>query len=322
MESSYAGVVGAPVTPFRPDGSLDLDTFEKQVDFLIENGARVIAHPMHIGESLNLSDGERRELARALVSAAGGRVPTFVHVSHAGTRLASDLAYHAVRSGATGIVLMAPYHWRPVPAAIVDHFVTVTRACGGKLVAYNNPSATGVELTAPVLEELLARIPDFVGIKDASFHMPTFTDICALIAGSGKNVCAYTGVEYLLTSMPVGGAGCFSALSEIAPRLVQELYRSCARAEIEKARELQYRARRLLKVAAHKYPSAIKFAMKLMGRPVGETRKPIGPLTEDEQLWVRRELEALGVPETEPRGWSAGASTTKAAALTAKRTLQ
>jgi len=38
-------------------------------------------------------------------------VPTFIHVSHAGTRLAADLARHGTKAGATGVVLMAPYHW-------------------------------------------------------------------------------------------------------------------------------------------------------------------------------------------------------------------
>ena len=305
MNASYAGIVGAPVTPFKADSSVALETFARQVNFLIESGVRVLAHPMHIGESLNLTDGERRELARVLVSAAGGRVPTFVHVSHAGTGLAVDLACHGMKAGATGVVLMAPYHWRPGPEAILDHFQSVTGACGGKLIAYNNPPATGVELSPAVLDEMLDRIPGFVAIKDATFNMETFTDICALIARRGRAVAAYTGIEYLLTSVPVGGSGCFSACSEIAPRLVQALYQACVRADMERARELQYKVRRLLKLAMHDYPATIKYAMELMGRPVGLTRKPIQPLTEDEKGMVKAELALLGALETEPRGWSA-----------------
>lgn len=313
MKAGYAGIVGAPVTPFKSDNSVDLETFAKQVNFMIESGVRVLAHPMHIGESVNLTDGERSELAHALVSAAAGRVPTFVHVSHAGTDLAADLACRSMKAGATGVVLMAPYHWRSGPEAILDHFESVTGACGGKLIAYNNPAATGVELTPPVLEEMLDRIPGFVAIKDATFHMETFTDICALIARRGKNVAAYTGIEYLLTSIPVGGSGCFSACSEIAPRLVQDLYQACVRADLEKARELQYKVRRLLKLAMHNYPATIKYAMELMGRPVGLTRKPVQPLTREEKRQVKAELTVLGVIETEPRGWNAAGGSRAAA---------
>lgn len=313
MTSSYAGIVGAPVTPFKSDNTVDYETFAKQVNFLVENGVSLVAHPMHIGESVNLTDGERRELARVLVNAAAGRVPTFVHVSFAGTDLAMDLARHSVKAGATGIVLMAPYHWRPGPQAIVEHFVSVTEACGGKLIVYNNPKATNVELSMDVLGQLMDRLPGFVAIKDATFHMETFTDICELIARKSKQIAAYTGIEYLLTSVPVGGQGCFSACSEVAPRLTAGLYQACAHGDTAKARELQFKVRRLLKVVMHNYPATIKYAMELLGRPVGTTRRPILPPTAAEKAWVKAELTALGVFENEPQGWSASARQGKGA---------
>lgn len=305
--ATYAGIVGAPVTPFKPDNTVDLGTFAKQVNFLIESGVRLVAHPMHIGESVNLTDAERRDLAGVLAATAAGRVPTFVHVSYAGTDLAMDLARHSVKAGATGVVMMAPYHWRSGPRAILDHFMSVTNACGGKLIVYNNPRATNIELGMDTLGELMDRVPGFVAIKDATFHMETFTDICALIARKGKDIAAYTGIEYLLTSMPVGGGGCFSACSEVAPRLTAELYQACARADLPQARELQFKVRQLLKVVMHNYPATIKYAMELMGRPVGLTRKPILPPTAEEKAWVKKELTALGVFDREPTGWS-GAS--------------
>ena len=75
MAAIYSGVVGAPVTPFKSNGEIDYETFAKQINFLIENGVRLIAHPMHIGESVNLTEAERKELAKVLASAAGRRVP-------------------------------------------------------------------------------------------------------------------------------------------------------------------------------------------------------------------------------------------------------
>ena len=114
MTTKLAGIVGAPTTPFK-DRGVDYDTFAKQVDFLIDNGVDALAHPMHIGESLNLRDEERRELARVLVQATADRVPTFVNVSYAGTDLSVDLATHSAKVGSTGIVLLAPYYWRPAP---------------------------------------------------------------------------------------------------------------------------------------------------------------------------------------------------------------
>jgi len=303
MAAIYSGVVGAPVTPFKSNGEIDYETFAKQVNFLIENGVRLIAHPMHIGESVNLTEAERRELAKVLASAAGRRVPTFVHVSHAGTDLSIALAEYATKVGNTGVVMMAPYHWRSGPRALIEHFTAVADAAGGELIVYNNPAAVNIDLGVEVLEKLIDRIPGFVAIKDATFNMEVFTDTCELVARKGKPIAVYTGIEYLLSSMPVGGRGCFSACSEIAPQLTQQLYQACATGAFAKAQPLQFKVRRLLKVAMHNYPATIKYAMELLDRPVGLTRRPIMPLNTDEKKWVKSELTALDIFDTEPLGW-------------------
>jgi len=114
-------------------------------------------------------------------------------------------------------VLLAPYYWRSEPRAILDHFLSVTEACGGQLIAYNNPKATNVLLTPDILEQLIGRVPGFVAIKDATFHMETFTDICELVARSSKDIAVYTGIEYLLTSIPTGGTAVFQHVVKWRP---------------------------------------------------------------------------------------------------------
>src|SRR5574337_52763 len=288
MGQDFSGIVGAPVTPFKENNTVDYDTFAKQLNFLVEHGVSLIAHPMHIGESINLTVEERKDLARCLAEAVSGRVPTFVHVSFGGTDQAADLAQHSRKVGATGVVLMAPYHWRSNREAILEHVTTVADQSDAKLILYNNPKATNVEITPDILAVLFERLPRLVGLKDASFNMTYFTEICRLNAETTRNVAMYTGVEYLLTSMPVGGRGCFSACAEVAPKLVLDLYRACAAVDLPRARVLQYRVARLLSLLMKNYPATIKYAMELMGRPVGQTRKPILPLTSDEKAQAER----------------------------------
>ncbi len=303
MKKDLSGIVGAPITPFDEKNKVDYDTFAKQIEFLIRNGVSLIAHPMHIGESINMTMEERKELARCLAKTAAGRVPTFVHVSFGGTDQSLDLAEHSVKAGATGIVMMAPYHWRPGRKAIVDHFVSVAGKLDGKLIVYNNPKAVGVDITPEIFAELMERLPNFVAFKDASFHMEYFTEICRLVNRAGRDIAPYTGVEYLLTSVPVGGRGCFSACAEVTPKAVVGLYQACAAMNVEKARPLQYKVRELLALLMQNYPATIKYAMELMGRPVGQTRKPILPPTPEEKSQIKETLKSLGVFDEEPRGW-------------------
>jgi 4-hydroxy-tetrahydrodipicolinate synthase len=312
MSSKLTGIIAAMVTPFKGDG-VDYDTFAKQADFLIENGASALAYPMHYGESLSLRDSERNECARVMAEAAAGRVPTFVNVSSAGTDLSVDAAKAAAKAGSDGIVLLPPYYWKPETAQIIEHFVATASAHGGKLIAYNNIGATGVAITPDILHTLIDRIPGFIGLKDASFEMKMFTGFCQ-IAQNVPRLAVYTGIEYLLTSVPVGGNGCFAAAGEVAPRLCRALYEACAAGKIAEARELQYKMHTLLNRLMQVYPSTIKYAMELMGRPVGETRRPIRHLTDAEKKATKDVLTSLGLFDTEPQGWTQSGSARRAVA--------
>ena len=312
MSPELTGIIAAMVTPFKGDG-VDYDTFAKQAEFLIANGASALAYPMHYGESLSLRDSERNQCARVMAEVAAGRVPTFVNVSSAGTDLTVDAAEAAAKAGSDGIVLLPPYYWKPGAEQIIDHYVSAAKAHGGKLIVYNNAGATGVSVTLDILHTLVDRIPGFIGLKDASFDMKTFTEFC-MVARDVPRLAIYTGIEYLLTSVPVGGKGCFAAAGEVAPRLCRALYEACAAGKIAEAQQLQYKMHLLLGRLMQVYPSTIKHAMALMGRPVGETRRPIRHLTDAEKQATKQTLTELGLFESEPQGWAQASPAKKAVA--------
>ena len=296
------GIMGAPTTALNADGGVDYDTFARQVDFLIEQGFPFIAHPMHIGESLNLSEHERKELARLLVDAAAGRVPAFVNVTASGPDISIDLARHAEAAGASGIVVLSPYHWKPGHEAHLDYFLTMGKCVDSALIAYNNPSLQ-VTISHEMLEEMLEKLPNLHALKDASFDMNYFTGACRIASAARSDFSVFTGIEWLLTSIPVGGSGSFSNCGEVAPRMVLSLFDACISGDYERARPLQHDMGVLLELLQTNYPATVKYAMELMGRPVGETRKPILPLDDAAKAHTRKTLESLGIFENEPSGW-------------------
>ncbi len=304
MTNEFRGIIGTPVTPFTPDNQVDLATFERQVDWLVRMGVEAIAHPMNIGEAPNLGLAERRALIGRLVAAAAGRVPVLVHVSMAGTDQVKELARFAERAGASGVVVMPPYHWQPPRAAILAHLQAVAAAVGIAVFAYNNPKAVAVEIPPDLVAELIATRANFVGLKDASYHMRYFTEMCTVTAALRPGFGVFIGTEFMLPAMAVGGAGAFSAAGEVAPRLLRELYEACVKGEMERARGLQHAVGKLLKILMANYPASIKYAMELLGRPVGPTRLPILPLPDEAKTKVRKDLKTLGVLDREPRGWA------------------
>ena len=137
------GVMQSPVTPMTGDGKLDFNTFERLLDFHITQGTSAICYPLHIGESLNLTLAERQAAVEVAMRTIAGRAPLLVNVSVSSTDQAIDLAHHAERSGADGIVVLAPYYWPLDEDGLFAHFVAVASSVGIAMMAYNSAGPAG-----------------------------------------------------------------------------------------------------------------------------------------------------------------------------------
>lgn len=293
---AIAGVIGAPVTPFNADDQLDTDALEFLCDHLVASGVHAVALPLHTGESLSLTVAERRLAVERAVAAVDARVPVLVHVSMPGTKETVELARHAEDTGADAVIAVTPYHWRPSRQGLIEHFRAVAGAVSIAVLAYNFPSRLGVTVTPDIIEELLDTTPNFAGVKDASYDMQSFTEACRRSAARRPGFAMLTGVEYLLPSMPLGGSGCFSPASCIAPDLVLELYNACLVGDLMRARVLQYRASALWHLLRDcGYPASVKAALALLGRPVGGVRLPLLNLDNTAVDRLAQGLEKLDV---------------------------
>src|SRR5919107_1395277 len=78
MAFTHADVKGAItplVTPFHPDGALDLESIPRLVDWQLERGTHAISVGGSTGEPTSQTVAERIEVMRAAAAAIDGRVP-------------------------------------------------------------------------------------------------------------------------------------------------------------------------------------------------------------------------------------------------------
>jgi dihydrodipicolinate synthase/N-acetylneuraminate lyase len=304
MPTKFRGVMQSPVTPFKDDMSLDLPTFERLLEFHVRTGATAISWPHHKGESLNLTIAERKLFAEAAVRVVDGRIPVTIHVSALAVEDTMELARHAEAIGADGILAITPYFWNPSLEAIYAYFVRLCSSISLPVLSYNSPSyLAGVEITGDLMSRLLEQLPNFVGVKEASFNSEKFLEISRAVLPMRPDFALLTGVEYLLPSIPLGGVGSYSAAGSICPNLCSQLFDACINGDWTQARELQYKVSRLWLLFRDQYPSSLKGGMVMMGRPVGPTRAPLPTATVEREAYIRSELERLGILDTEPHGW-------------------
>jgi len=304
MSGKFRGVMQSPVTPLKDDFSLDLPTFERLLDFHVRTGATAVSWPHHKGESLNLTIAERKLFAEAAVRVVDGRIPVTIHVSALAVEDTMELARHAEAIGADGILAITPYFWTPSLEAIYAYFVRLCGSVGIPVLSYNSPSyLAGVEITGELMSRLIEQLPNFVGVKEASFNSEKFLEISRAALALRPDFALLTGVEYLLPSVPLGGVGSYSAAGSICPNLCAQLFDACTGGDWPRARELQSKISWLWLLFRDQYPSSLKGGMVMMGRPVGPTRAPLPTATVERQAHVRGELERLGILDTEPHGW-------------------
>jgi dihydrodipicolinate synthase/N-acetylneuraminate lyase len=304
MPGKFRGVMQSPVTPLKDDFSLDLPTFERLLDFHVRTGATAISWPHHKGESLNLTIAERRLFGEAAVRVVSGRIPVTIHVSALAVEDTMELARHAQEIGADGILAITPYFWNPSLDAIEAYFVRLCSSVELPVLSYNSPSyLAGVEITGELMSRLIERLPNFVGVKEASFNSEKFLEISRAALALRPDFAMLTGVEYLLPSVPLGGVGSYSAAGSICPNLCSQLFDTCMSGDWPRARELQYKISWLWLLFRDQYPSSLKGGMVMMGRPVGPTRAPLPTATKERQSHIQSELERLGILDSEPHGW-------------------
>lgn len=304
MSPFIPGLVHTPVTPFTPQGGVDLERYAALIEFHIKHGAEGLALPMHAGESVSLSCGEQQIMLELALKQAKGRVPVIAHASDSGTEIAADRARRAERAGAAAVVSTTPYYWTPPPAMVLEHFAQIGSAVNIPfLVLYTPQEMGGTKLSTDLVLRLMDRVPNFAGVVDASLDWQFQINIVSNAQRKNAAFQLLSGTEYLIPAGAIGAKSMFSSLSGIAPKLVRKLYELCRAERYAKARQPQEEVAALRQAVKRAGSGGLKGAMRGMGRDCGETRPPLDPITAEAFKKLAAELAALPALAAEPRGW-------------------
>jgi 4-hydroxy-tetrahydrodipicolinate synthase len=180
----FNGVIPILATPFHDDERIDLESWQRLIEFMVRIEANGITILGVLGESNRLTDRERETLIGAAVSTVDGRVPVIVGSSHTGTQAASDLARMAQDLGADA-VMVAPSK-EPVPNddRILEYYQRIADGLSIPIVLQDHPASTEVHLSPRLILSLLRQIPAISCVKEEA--VPTAPKIRQLREGLGE----------------------------------------------------------------------------------------------------------------------------------------
>src|SRR5262245_62046825 len=199
----FGRLLTAMVTPFQPDGSLDVDGAARLAAYLVDdqsNDSLVINGTT--GESPTTTDAEKETLLRAVVEAVGDRAKILAGVGTFNTHHTVELARSAEKAGVHGLLVVTPYYNKPPQAGLLAHFRTVADATGLPVMLYDIPGRTGTPIATDTFKAL-AQHERIVAVKDAKGDIAASAWVLR-----DTDLAYYSGDDaYTLPLLAVGGSG-------------------------------------------------------------------------------------------------------------------
>ncbi|MDX6316516.1 5-dehydro-4-deoxyglucarate dehydratase [Streptomyces sp. NPDC059373] len=274
------GLLFFPVTAFRPDGSLDLDTFRAHVRDGIDAGAAAVFACCGTGEFHALTPEEFGLCVEAAVAEAAGRVPVVAGAGY-GTALALRYARIAEEAGADGLLAMPPYLVVPDQAGLLRHYAALAAGTGLELIVYQRDNAVFTPET--VIE--LAKIPNIIGLKDGVGDLDLMQRIVSAVRSGlpGQDFLFFNGLPTAeLTGLAYRGIGVrlySSAVFCFAPEIALAFHAALDAGDDDTVNRLIdgfYRPLVELRHQGRSYAvSLVKAGVRLRGLDVGEVRPPL-----------------------------------------------
>jgi 4-hydroxy-tetrahydrodipicolinate synthase len=260
----------AMVTPFGPDGSLDLPATARLANHLVDAGCDGLVISGTTGESPTTTDAEKLALLRAVLEAVGDRARVIAGAGTYDTAHSVQLAKACAAEGAHGLLVVTPYYSRPPQAGLIAHFTAVADATPLPVLLYDIPPRSVVPIEFDTLRTLAAH-PNIVGVKDAKGDLHAGAQ---LIAESG--LVYYSGDDALnLPWLAMGATGFISVTSHLAAGQLRDLLSAFASGDVTTARKINVAISPLCNAMSRLGGVTMaKAGLRLQGIEVGDPRLP------------------------------------------------
>lgn len=289
--SNLGKVLTAMVTPFKPDLSIDWKRVEELSDFLVRNGSDGLVVHGTTGESPTLTHEEEFELYRVVKKTVGGRCKIIAGTGSNSTATTINSTREAEKIGVDGIMIVVPYYNKPSPEGLYQHFKAVAEKTSLPIIIYNIPGRTGINMQPETVARLSA-IKNIVGLKDAAGSLDQTSATRQLCPA---DFTIWSGDDSLtLPMLSVGAIGIISVASHIVGKEIARMVASFHAGKIAEAREIHLNLLPIFKVLfITSNPAPVKYALELIGQPVGKPRLPLVEPSDKEKEQIKSVIKSL-----------------------------
>jgi 4-hydroxy-tetrahydrodipicolinate synthase len=289
----FNGSLTALITPMDEEGRVDFSAYARLIDWQIAEGTAGLVPVGTTGESPTLSHDEHKAVVEAAIAAARGRVPVMAGAGSNATAEAINLAQHAEKAGADGVLVVTPYYNKPTQEGLFRHYQAIAAAVSLPIFIYNIPGRSVIDMSVETMARLAA-LPNIAGVKDATANL---TRPLHILRACGPEFIQLSGEDHTaLPYLAAGGHGCISVSANVAPSLCARMHAAWARGDLQAAMALQMQLLPLHDAMfCESNPGPVKFAASLLGFGANHVRLPLVPVAEASAAKVRAAMQDAGL---------------------------
>lgn len=281
----------AMVTPFGPDGSLDVTAAKKLATHLVESGCDGLVVSGTTGESPTTTDDEKLALLGAVLEAVGDRARVIAGAGTYDTAHSVRTAKACAAEGAHGLLVVTPYYSRPSQVGLVAHFTAIADATDLPVVLYDIPPRSVIPIEWDTIRAVASH-PNIVAVKDAKGDLH-----------GGAMIIAETGLAYYcgddalnLPWLAMGATGFVSVWGHLAAGQLRDMLSAFNSGDVATARKIHV-AIGVLSDAQSRLGGVTmaKAGLRLQGIETGDPRLPQVPATTEQIEALAADMRAAGV---------------------------
>ena len=300
----FSGVVQPVVTPDTPDHQLDVVSFERSINRLIEAGVDGLFFLGSSGEVVFATDERRDQIVREAVRIVNHRVPVLVGIIDTETERVLEHGRRALALGADALVATAPFYALGGPADVEEHFRILHQELDAPLFAYDIPVCVHTKLSWKMLARLGAE-GVLAGVKDSSGDDISFRYLVQENEKNGHPLTLLTGHEIVVDGALLSGAdGSVPGLANVEPEGYVRMWKAAQAGNWAEVKREQDRLNEISHIfdvttGVQGYGAgvgAFKCALNLMGIfDSDQMPRPVKPLDGQNREAIKQVLVANGL---------------------------
>ncbi len=307
MDTSISGIFVATVTPFKEDGSVDLQQVEKHVKYLAVKKIGGLVCNAHAAQGEVLTREEKIEIIRTIRKSLGKPIPLVAGTEALRTDDLVQQAIDAREAGADAVMLCAPplFAWNASlhPEFGESQIRAVAAEADVPIILFQYSANNPFYYAPKDLNRILREVKQIVAVKLATnLNIAQYEEDLRAVKSAGRHVAALPAAGLTLYyAMLAGADGALSGSANFAAEHDVEMFEAVQKGDLAKGREIHRTAYHLFK-EVYKVPYVnmhirYQYCTWMAGLiPNALTRRPLLPLPLREITLLAEGMKNSGIP--------------------------